>query len=242
MYEVFDSIQGEGVHVGRLATFVRLQGCNLRCTWCDTKQAWDPDGGHGWSRDEIVKAIFHPLVILTGGEPMTQDLRKLCEMLKIKKCEVHVETNGTIEPGPQLRAVVDFWTVSPKAGALVKAHKTIVSLMRSRAAGQIKFVIDSSDDMQNYKDLQAARDFLKECGKVTWPVVLQPCWQNPIVKAMRSNQYEARYKQMAYYIKQRWPGWDVRLVPQIHKLLRLDRVCHKTIDTKDESLQWKGIK
>lgn len=98
--EIFESIQGEGPYSGNLVLFVRFAGCNLRCSWCDTKETWDSVG-----YEETVEEIVNDLdefetftkvscVVLTGGEPGIQkDIDKLIEILK-EKVTVQVETNG----------------------------------------------------------------------------------------------------------------------------------------------------
>jgi len=238
--EIFDSIQGEGIQVGRLTTFVRLQGCNLDCEWCDTPLAKAKDGCHPMSEAAILDQIFHPLVTLTGGEPMVQSIGKLLEMLKLKKWEVHVETNGTIVPSGRMCASVDFWSVSPKRQAAEAAYRTIRALMQMACTGQVKFVIDSMDELKNHQALTWAREFMKQLGRKSLPAVLQPCWRDPAITSMDRFKYEKRFKQMAYYVKQHWPDWDVRLIPQLHKLLALDRNCHKTIDRKEPEKQWRN--
>ena len=94
VHSVFRSIQGEGVHTGMPATFVRFQGCNLRCSFCDTKYTWDPEGGDEWTGEELTKIINDTrrsgdLLIFTGGEPLMQDVASLIQP------HTHLETNGT---------------------------------------------------------------------------------------------------------------------------------------------------
>jgi len=239
--EIFDSIQGEGIHVGRLATFVRLQGCNLDCPWCDTANAKAIDGGRPMSEEQILGQIFHPLVIITGGEPLVQDIRKLLEMMQLKKWEVHIETNGVIMPGATHREIVAFWSVSPKQQAEAEAHNILRGLFQTGCQGQVKFVIDAMNGTKCDRALRWAYDFMMALGKNSMmPVVLQPCWIDPAITYMDRAKYVARYKEMSYFIKQHWPDWDVRLIPQIHKMLALDRHCHKTINRKEPGEQWKG--
>lgn len=122
--EIFVSIQGEGVTAGLPSTFIRLAGCNLRCTWCDTRYTWD------WSqfdpRQEIVsldtpeilariQATEPRNVVITGGEPLLQqaELASLASALKQGGWRIEMETNGTIVP-TALGELVDQWNVSPK--------------------------------------------------------------------------------------------------------------------------------
>jgi organic radical activating enzyme len=113
--EVFASVQGEGLRQGEPTLFVRLAGCNLRCSFCDTKFAWA--GG----RDRPAAAIAEELralgrrfparwVCVTGGEPLLQDIAPLVRRLKDDGFLVQVETNGVFEPRPP----ADWYTVSPK--------------------------------------------------------------------------------------------------------------------------------
>jgi 7-cyano-7-deazaguanosine (preQ0) biosynthesis protein QueE len=124
--EVFGpTIQGEGPAAGRLAWFVRLGGCNLSCSWCDTPYTWDRtrysmrEQIKAMAVDEIVDGIPpRSLVVITGGEPLLQQdragWRELLSVLRARACEIHVETNGTIAPNAASQAVVQLWAVSPK--------------------------------------------------------------------------------------------------------------------------------
>ena len=123
--EIFYSVQGEGVHIGRPAVFLRLALCNLSCNWCDTKYTWDwdkydptqqiTDMTHEEIRTEILKHNCQYLVI-TGGEPMLQQsqLVPLVQDLKNAGLFLEIETNGTILPDQKLVHFIDHWSVSPK--------------------------------------------------------------------------------------------------------------------------------
>ena len=113
--EIFYSIQGEGWRQGFATIFIRLAGCNLRCSWCDTAYAWGD--GEEWEEQAIIEHIAQqncPWVCLTGGEPLIQDLRLLCRLLKKEGYRIQIETNGTISPSKELKESIDHWTVSPK--------------------------------------------------------------------------------------------------------------------------------
>lgn len=113
--EIFSSVQGEGLRQGEPTIFVRLAGCNLRCSFCDTKRAWK--GGEDRAVEDILDEVGRlrldfPVdwVCLTGGEPFLQDIGPLASGLKKAGFRVQVETNGTIwRP-----ATFDWITVSPK--------------------------------------------------------------------------------------------------------------------------------
>jgi len=100
--EIFYSIQGESILCGRPCTFIRLSGCNLRCTFCDTPYAYEP--GIEMSFEKILSRVeTHgcPLVEITGGEPLFQkNTPVLIVKLLEKGYEVMLETNGTYDLSP----------------------------------------------------------------------------------------------------------------------------------------------
>lgn len=111
--EIFYSVQGEGTWTGTPAVFVRLAGCNLACTFCDTDYALRFLA----PVDEIVARVRElggdcPMVILTGGEPLAQThTPALIAALRADGRRVHIESNGTID----VELPPDVWlTVSPK--------------------------------------------------------------------------------------------------------------------------------
>ena len=111
--EIFTSIQGEGAHLGRVVTFIRLEGCNLRCPWCDTAdKAFDINSDHYISIKEILSNVKSDFVVITGGEPTIHNLKPLVDALHEKECIVAMETNGT-NPIPD-DVEIDWVTVSPK--------------------------------------------------------------------------------------------------------------------------------
>lgn len=91
--EIFNSIEGEGRRAGKLAAFVRLAGCNLRCSYCDTAYAFE--GGRFMTPEAIFSAVSEmDSVTITGGEPLTQDIHELLFLLRDH--HVNIETNGSI--------------------------------------------------------------------------------------------------------------------------------------------------
>src|SRR4051812_36191969 len=100
--EIFHSIQGESTHAGRPCVFVRLAGCNLRCTWCDSEYTFT--GGEKMSVDDVidrVKSYGCELVEVTGGEPLAQkEAFGLIERLCNDGFEVLIETSGSIDIEP----------------------------------------------------------------------------------------------------------------------------------------------
>ncbi|GAC1306882.1 MAG: 7-carboxy-7-deazaguanine synthase QueE [Acidimicrobiales bacterium] len=156
--EIFGpTFQGEGPSSGRLAMFVRLGRCNLDCSWCDTPYTWD------WGRfdpsvelesmsvDDVIArldAIDAPLLVITGGEPLSQQ-RRLGELLDhaaSRGWRVEVETNGTIGPSAEVAGGVSAFNVSPKlANSGIDASRRIKpDALRSLVAtgrAHAKFVV-----------------------------------------------------------------------------------------------------
>ena len=101
--ELFESIEGEGKRAGRPATFIRLAGCNIRCSYCDSAYAFDVNTAKTMSVDDIIKRcieLAHPAITLTGGEPLVHpDVATLiAELSSCNMFDVNVETNGTVDP------------------------------------------------------------------------------------------------------------------------------------------------
>ena len=95
--EIFETIQGEGPLAGQAALFIRLSGCNLACSFCDTE--FDKYTIH--SPDQIVERASNlesnlRLIVITGGEPMRQNIAPLCDAMLAHGFDIQVETNGTI--------------------------------------------------------------------------------------------------------------------------------------------------
>ena len=113
--ECFFSIQGEGVTVGMPAVFIRLQGCSVGCSWCDTKYSWDPAGGHQVTLEALIedaRAFPCRRAVVTGGEPLESSLfAPLVEALNACGFTLEVETSGILSPPP---VPVDQWNVSLK--------------------------------------------------------------------------------------------------------------------------------
>lgn len=115
--EIFYSLQGEGFHSGKAAVFVRLSGCNLKCSFCDTNHLPYKE----MSEDEIINEISvfgADHVVITGGEPALQITSSFVNKLHEKGMFVQMETNGSIQLPDDCE--IDWITCSPKQGAEVK--------------------------------------------------------------------------------------------------------------------------
>jgi organic radical activating enzyme len=176
--ELFHSIQGEGTRTGEPSTFIRLAGCNLRCTWCDTPYSWSSEGVKAAERvgiDELAGRVTERAVVLTGGEPMLHQRRlpALVAALRERGVEhVTVETNATVWD-PDLAGEVDLWSLSPKLpGSGEVADVDVIGryLRDARERTQLKFVVVEDGD------LHAMWDLLERVGEALPPsgVLVQP--------------------------------------------------------------------
>lgn len=135
--EIFDSIQGEGSWIGIPVTFIRLGGCNLKCWFCDTKF----DKSEQLSLAEILERVHYTNVVITGGEPLLNDLRPLVEALKADDPLRHVavETNGTAGLPLETRALIDWVVCSPKADNMYRIHPELMP-------DELKYVVTEGFD------------------------------------------------------------------------------------------------
>lgn len=161
--EIFGSIEGEGKRTGQLATFVRLAGCNLRCTYCDTTYAFF--GGTEMTVDDIVdacKKIGYHNVTLTGGEPLkAHDISTLIRTLCAQGFQVNVETNGSVNLSSYINMRKEenldvFFTVD---------YKTLCSGMSTLMATDAFMPLDPEKDIvkcvvATEEDMDEALDYL----------------------------------------------------------------------------------
>ncbi len=198
VHEIFASIQGEGLWVGLPQVFVRLAGCNLNCTWCDTKPAWGP--GSEMSVDDVLAEIeAHTLksVCVTGGEPLVQveEVSELVKRLKREDYSVLLQTNGTIYD-EDLYTFVDCvdCDVKPPSSACPGDPACVDRL---RPVDYAKVVVADEDDYAFAKTV---------VDRSPVPVVLQP--------AAGADAASLVDRVIADQL-------PVRVIPQIHKILNV---------------------
>lgn len=200
IYSIFKSLQGEGLTIGAPTAFIRTSGCPLRCTYCDTPQAFDK--GEQMTVDAIISKVaklkcHH--VCLTGGEPMAQkDAVKLIERLLDEGYHLVLETNGAM-PLDELPCV-DNLTISmdikcPSSGESSKMLFDNIEILGP--TDQLKFVIADDQDYRYAKDV--IEKYTPKCEVILTPVggtELKPLAE----KVLKD-------------------GLDVRILPQLHKFI-----------------------
>jgi 7-carboxy-7-deazaguanine synthase len=148
--EVFDSLQGEGYHTGKRATFIRLQGCSVGCPWCDsgpdadkiwgrqtnglTRNTWGK-GGIKMDMEQILGKVTQQHVVITGGEPTLYNLDELIQGLDAMGCYTQLETSGQQWFKGQERT--DWITWSPKGMLNWNAPDQIFEKV-----DEVKFVVE----------------------------------------------------------------------------------------------------
>jgi len=160
--EIFYSIQGESSYAGRPCVFVRLTGCNLRCSYCDTKFAYEE--GEDMEIGDImglVEAHQCPLVEVTGGEPLIQkDTPLLVRRLIERGHEVLMETNGSQDISQVDDRCVKIMDVKcPSSGE--HTQNDLKNLHRLTDHDEIKFVISNRKDYDYAREIVGSRLFRK---------------------------------------------------------------------------------
>jgi len=171
--EIFYSLQGESRPAGRPTAFIRLTGCPLRCSWCDTAYAFS--GGQRMAVDEIlgqVAAFRTRHVCVTGGEPLAQPaVHRLLAVLADAGYQVSLETSGALDIAdvdPRVHVVLDI--KPPASGELASNRWENIPLLKSE--DQIKFVVADRADYEWVREQIAARELPARCE-----VLLSPAWE-----------------------------------------------------------------
>lgn len=166
--EIFRSIEGEGIRAGKLCTFVRSFGCNLRCSYCDSMYANEGTDYTEMSLEDIVekcKELGTKCVTLTGGEPLIQpQIIDLIVLLIQSGFEINIETNGSVNIS-RVRAEVFrrgveylnnlFFTVDYKSPSSLMEDRMLMDnfIHDTRSLDVVKFVCGSDEDLQCMKDV-----------------------------------------------------------------------------------------
>jgi 7-carboxy-7-deazaguanine synthase len=151
--EIFNSIQGESLYSGLPCTFIRLTGCNLRCSYCDTSYAYEE--GNNFNIKNILDKVSEygcNLVEITGGEPLIQsETPLLIKNLIENGYKVLLETNGTIDITPVDERCVKILDIKcPGSGESGKNN--LQNLSRLNSKDQVKFVITDRNDYNFAKE------------------------------------------------------------------------------------------
>lgn len=211
VHEMFHSFQGEGVHAGRSAFFIRLYGCPVQCPWCDSAGTWHPKyvppEVQRLTASAIVEAVVAgtrpEFVVITGGEPTIFPLWELVEAFRDIGLPVHLETSGAFEA----KGSFDWITLSPKRWKL----PLLTMLTR---AHEFKFIIERPEDVAFYTGIVDGMT----SGTPVPNIWLHPEWshrEDPVVlKAIT----EAVVQGSGLYRA----GW------QMHKPYRADQADNRT--------------
>lgn len=195
--EIFQSFQGEGFHLGKPCNFIRLQGCDKCCPWCDSAGTWHPNFKKKRKRisiDEIMELLNFDFefTVLTGGEPTLWNLSPLVDAIHKKGMNVHIETAGhhLIDEG------IDWITLSPKPYGLPVLENSI-----SRA-NEIKVIVESVESIE-------IAEKIIHGAKKGIPIWLHPEWS----KRNKTEILELITERVKHDSQKRFrAGW------QIHKL------------------------
>lgn len=202
--EIFRSIQGESTWAGLPCTFIRLVGCNLRCTYCDTAYAYE--GGETMGVDAVLAKcgdLNVPLVEVTGGEPLLQaGCLPLVKGLLSRSYTVLVETNGSVYagdlPGEAVK-IVDF--KCPGSGMAGRNEWRNVDVLTDR--DEVKFVIGDRTDYEWSRDVVARHRLPERCGQVLFSPVFGKIEPRRIVEWILEDNLQVRFQlQLHKYI---WP-------------------------------------
>jgi 7-carboxy-7-deazaguanine synthase len=173
--EIFRSIQGESTHAGRPCTFVRLTGCPMRCTWCDSEYTFT--GGDHLSIDEVMNRVRDfacRLVEVTGGEPLAQReafdlIRHLCD----ENYEVLIETGGYVSTeylDPRAKVILDV--KCPASGEAERNHWPNLARLRPEQ-DEVKFVVADRADWDFAR--KVIRDY--DLENRARAILISPAWK-----------------------------------------------------------------
>ncbi|WP_158751094.1 radical SAM protein [Acidobacterium sp. S8] len=216
LIEIYKSVQGESSFAGRPCIFVRLAGCNLRCSWCDSEYTFK--GGYKLSEDEVVAEVEKlapvKLVEFTGGEPLLQEreLIPLMERLLTSGYELMIETSGERPLDRVPAAVHKIVDVKcPGSGEGDSFRMSNLDFLTKR--DEVKFVIT------NRGDYEFARDFIREHSLETraGSVLLSPAFIKTPTPVRSTENCMLDPRELVEWLLA--DGLEARLSLQIHKYI-----------------------
>ncbi|MFN8239479.1 MAG: 7-carboxy-7-deazaguanine synthase QueE [Bacteroidales bacterium] len=193
LVEEFYTVQGEGYHTGKAAYFIRLGGCDIGCSWCDTRFSWNPDLHPLVDVDSIVEHALSSgtkSVVVTGGEPLTWNLDYLCKGLKEKSIKTFLETSGAYP----MSGKWDWVCLSPKMNMPPADENCLL-------ADELKVII------RNERDFSWAEEYSNKV-RSDCRLFLQPEW----------SVYEKVIGIIVEYVKKN-QDWNISL--QAHKFMHI---------------------
>jgi organic radical activating enzyme len=193
LVEEFFSLQGEGYQTGRAAYFIRLGGCDIGCSWCDSRFSWNPALHPLVETKTIIENVIRSeadSVVVTGGEPLMWNLDFLCNGLKNKNISTFVETSGAYP----LSGKWDWVCLSPK-----KNMPPLTEMCDF--ADELKVIIQDKSDFEWAEKYHGMVS--KECR-----LFLQPEW----------SKFDLIIPEIVQYIKKN-PVWRISL--QVHKYMHI---------------------
>lgn len=207
--EVFHSIEGEGKRAGQLVNFVRLAGCNLRCSYCDTPYAASRTDGEWWDIEELASRANYGSrrVTLTGGEPLLQEnAMPLIDAMLARDLEINIETNGSIpldwviaKFGTNDRCFVTMDVKSPSSGMSI--FNRLDNLYILRPCDVVKFVVGTKEDLDYMNDVMRVYEYQP---KFHW--YISPVWG------------QIDMQDIVQYMKQE-RLWNAKIQVQMHKII-----------------------
>lgn len=216
--EIFHSLQGEGSTVGLPTTFVRLTGCSLRCSWCDTTYSFQ--GGEDWTVDRVM-ARLAPIrtkrVCVTGGEPLDQHDAAIALMDRLLRegYFVVLETSGSVDvaavdklqPRESLQISADVKCPSSH----MQKRNRLENLALLRPHDQLKFVLSDRRDYDYAKEILATHPTRAQ-------ILFQPMWPspNPVTETKLVGEPATLARVADWVIAD---GLDVRVGTQMHKVI-----------------------
>ena len=193
LVEEFFTLQGEGYHSGKAAYFIRLGGCDVGCSWCDSRFAWNPELHPMISTDVIIENVVKSgtdSAVVTGGEPLMWNLDYLCTGLKNNNISTFIETSGAYPAS----GAWDWICLSPK-----RNMPPVGDICKK--ANELKVIIQ---DRMDFEWAEKYRRMVPDGCRL----YLQPEW----------SRFERIIPYIVGYIKEN-PVWRISL--QIHKYMHI---------------------